>query len=219
MKTLHVKTIYIPNREHIAISKKAIIEFSTIDCDMVLIGWVIPDCLEEMKEFLLDYDHILIPDNRGKIWLLRNLTTLIDWGKYDTYLYSDHDLYPGNFKLENNLFGMKYHNKEITTITYNQEGDNRHNPLIYHNQLNLLGHCYYWCNRQILIASGCFLFSKKMLHLMSELYSKHCYGDEDILLGNLHDKHNVFNIVSNYTVFHPPLYRENKENIVKQIIG
>lgn len=143
---------------------------------------------------------------------------------FDFVLYGDHDISPlddiltERFLLGSSVPGAQGHCREIGIISFSQIPDSRHSDTVfaqgYKIQFNNKTYCYHDDN--IRIASGCFITVPKILHILSNMYyknvdpkDKYVYGEEDILIGEMMNLNNFYNIVSSLRVSHP--YHQDDE--------
>lgn len=241
MKVLLLKSLFIPNKSFIDVNIDSInsyIEHFKIikkHGDMihiVLVGWInLPQqYIKKIKHHIreMSNDIILVniwDNNHGKTHLLKSLSRLCpSYGEYDYIMYADHDISPlyDNLLSVCGVLGKVINNKKIMMVSYDQHPDNRHGTVVYIKQLTFDNNTFYYGRDNISIASGCFMTLPCTFDMFSELRSQYNYGDEDILIGKLLNKYNVYNVVSGLRVHHPYCADDNytkwKYNRIKNIV-
>ncbi len=89
-------------------------------------------------------------------------------------------------------------------VSFSQTPDSRHNDMVFQNNTSILGKKYYYSNNNIYVASGCFITISEGIEILSNInMQNNIYGDEDILIGEILNKNNCVNVVSESKVNHP----------------
>lgn len=163
------------------------------------------------NEKYIKYSFDIFDKNHGKVYTLKNIKKFLDDNtRYDLILYSDHDIiFTDEFTIY--LYSMIFRNinpidEKIKMISLNQLEDPRHNPIINNNKAIINNIEYFYSNNNIHIASGCFITDTPTIKMISRNLpdTKYVYGNEDILIGNLFNKHKYIHLVTAcYNVIHP----------------
>jgi hypothetical protein len=231
MKILIIKSLFIPHESYISENIRTIDIFSNYllklnynyTITLKIIGWInqkiksnlITDFHKYLKKLKIDInkskssisvEHEIWGENKGKSYLLREFKFICpSFNKYNYIIYADHDVSPIDDLLNSriiigSLVGPK--NKRVALVSFDQVPDNRHNPRIYKNELNIMDITFYYPVSNSDIATGCFITTPKYFALFGELKSVNIYGDEDILISDILDKNNLTSIVSEHKIDH-----------------
>ena len=226
MKILIIKSIFIPSTDYLKTNIDSIQSIITYiykqkcETTLVLSGWIKNnDDIIKIKELFI-YNNIILDiwfENRGKIHLLNNICKYNN--EHNILLYLDHDIY-----IKDDIFNDidSLLNDKIM-ISFTQYPDNRHNELVYLNEITINNKTYNYSTNNLHMASGCFIVKTDIIDLFKTLYSSYVYGEEDILIANLLTKHNYIHLLSQNQVIHPSEqnkeYDKWKEHMIFKIIG
>ena len=158
----------------------------------------------------IEFEYEIWGKNYGKMKLLREINIMYPkYRKHNYVLYSDHDIshIPGqDIMKDRSLIGTEINGKLICAVSFTQIPDNRHNQIVYTNEVSFDDRVFYYSNNNIHVASGCFLFEPKsnFLSILKDLRDDiSIYGTEDIAFGEQLNKKYIINIVSPFQVNHP----------------
>ena len=226
MKILIVKSIFIPSTDYLKTnidSIQSIISYiykNKYETTVVLSGWIKNnDDIIKIKKLFINNNIILDiwSENKGKIYLLNNICKYNI--EHNILLYLDHDIY-----IKDDIFNDidSLLNDKIM-ISFTQYPDNRHNELVYLNEITINDKTYNYSTNNLHMASGCFIVKTDIIDLFKTLYSSYVYGEEDIVIANLLTKYNYTHLLSQNQVIHPleqnKEYDKWKEHMIFKIIG
>lgn len=177
------------------------------------------------KRCKIEYD--FFDNNYGKLHAIKTMIKNISMNSYVMFIYADHDiqfdesttefiklLFCENItiKYKSQQFNeskMSHQNLPIKFVSFRQRYDERHDPIIYTNNINININtndnirCHYSLNN-IHIASGCFVTDFDGITIISQLTSYSEYGDEDVLIGERLNELSLLHVVLvDYYVIHP----------------
>jgi len=227
MKLLIVKSLFIPTTDYLQTNINSIktINLHKYDTTLVLSGWIknnddiikIKELVEHIKQYMSNVILDIWNENKGKTYLLNNMYKYNTCQK-NTLLYLDHDIY-----IKDDIYDDIESLNDNNMISFTQYPDNRHNEMVYMNEITINNKKYNYPTDNLHMASGCFIVKTNIINLFKTLYSKYIYGEEDILIANLLTEHKYIHLLSKNRVIHPydklKEYDTWKNNMIFKVIG